>query len=31
VNGEVRAHAFGVNSFDTRIRPAMRAALLEKT
>lgn len=31
VNGEVRVHAFGVNSFETRIQPAMRAALLEKT
>jgi hypothetical protein len=31
VNGEVRVHAFGVNSFETRIQPALRAAFLEKT
>ena len=31
VDGEVRVHAFGVNSFETRIRPAMLAALREKT
>jgi hypothetical protein len=30
VNGEVRAHAFGTTAFDTRIQPAMRAALREK-
>ena len=31
VDGEVRVHVFGVNSFETRIRPALRAALGEKT
>jgi hypothetical protein len=31
VDGEVRVHAFGVNAFETRIKPAMRAALGEKT
>jgi hypothetical protein len=31
VDGEVRVHAFGVNSFETRIKPAMQAALGEKT
>ena len=31
VDGEVRVHAFGVNAFETRIQPAMRAALREKT
>jgi hypothetical protein len=31
VDGEVRAHAFGVNSFETRIKPAMRDALRGKT
>ena len=30
VDGEVRVHAFGVNAFETRIQPAMRAALREK-
>ena len=30
VDGEVRVHAFGVNSFETRIKPAMRSALGEK-
>jgi hypothetical protein len=30
VDGEVRVHAFGINAFETRIRPAMRAALREK-
>ncbi len=31
VDGEVRVHAFGVNAFEKRIQPAMRAALREKT
>ena len=31
VDGEVRVHAFGTNSFETRIQPAMRTALREKT
>ena len=31
VDGEVRVHAFGVNAFETRIQPALRAALREKT
>jgi hypothetical protein len=31
VDGEVRVHGFGVNAFETRIQPAMRAALREKT
>ena len=30
VNGEVRAHAFGTSAFETRIQPAMRAALRGK-
>lgn len=30
VDGEVRVHAFGTTSFETRIQPAMRAALREK-
>ena len=30
VNGEVRSHAFGTTAFETRIQPAMRAALREK-
>ena len=30
VNGEVRATGFGTNTFETRIQPAMRAALREK-
>ena len=30
VNGEVRVHAFGINAFENRIQPAMRAALGEK-
>jgi hypothetical protein len=30
VNGEVRSHAFGITAFETRIQPAMRAALREK-
>jgi hypothetical protein len=30
VDGEVRVHAFGINAFETRIQPAMRAALREK-
>ena len=30
VDGEVRVHAFGVNSFETRIKPALRSALGEK-
>jgi hypothetical protein len=29
VDGEVRAHAFGTTAFETRIQPAMRAALRE--
>ncbi|MGH8732954.1 MAG: hypothetical protein ACREVB_04665 [Burkholderiales bacterium] len=31
VDGEVRVHTFGVNSFETRIKPAMLDALREKT
>ena len=31
VDGEVRVHAFGINAFETRIQPAMKAALREKT
>jgi hypothetical protein len=31
VDGEVRAHGFGLNSFQSRIQPAMRALLREKT
>jgi hypothetical protein len=31
VDGEVRVLAFGLNAFETRIQPAMRAALREKT
>jgi hypothetical protein len=30
VDGEVRVHAFGTTAFETRIQPAMRAALREK-
>jgi hypothetical protein len=30
VDGEVRVHGFGINSFETRIKPAMRSALGEK-
>ena len=30
VNGEVRSHAFGTSAFETRIQPALRAALREK-
>ena len=30
VNGEVHSHAFGTTAFETRIQPAMRAALREK-
>ena len=30
VNGAVRSHGFGTNAFETRIQPAMRAALREK-
>jgi hypothetical protein len=31
VDGEVRVQAFGLNAFETRIQPAMKAALREKT
>ena len=31
VDGEVRMQAFGVNAFETRIQPALRSALHEKT
>jgi hypothetical protein len=31
VDGEVRAHGFGLNAFESRIQPAMRALLREKT
>ena len=31
VDGEVRVQAFGVNAFETRIQPALRSALHEKT
>ena len=30
VDGEVRSHAFGTTAFETRIQPALRAALREK-
>ena len=30
VDGEVRVHAFGLNAFESRIQPAMKAALREK-
>ena len=30
VNGEVRAHGFGTNTFETLIQPSIRAALREK-
>jgi hypothetical protein len=30
VDGEVRVHGFGLNSFETRIKPALRSALGEK-
>jgi hypothetical protein len=31
VDGEVRAHGFGTNTFESRIQPALRAALHAKT
>jgi hypothetical protein len=31
VDGEVRAHGFGLNAFESRIQPAMRSLLREKT
>ena len=31
VDGEVRATGFGLTAFETRVQPAMRAALREKT
>ena len=31
VDGEVRAHGFGLGAFESRIQPAMRAVFREKT